>query len=328
MKNWRSKFQGVRRWLMPTVLTALGLLTGGLSWLMRDSEPWWSSALINVSVVFLLLVPGEYAIRRIWRTVETIEKTSDSALVTANAAATTAEDTARSLADVREKLLARQHEELDAELGVYRRLLKEPSHDALQQALLHAGGEGLTSEAGVRVEIWETPLHYRYRIVDAALVVNIEEDDGRVLSTHSWPPDVEPDAFFQALVEGVRAAQADLGVGLNDPTQSLEQLADMLIEVTRLRSQELLGHRQSLRKIIQRRNGWYFTETAVYPAENLHYEIAVTRLNEMDWETHLRHKGWYDAEYMLPFARRLYGIGRGRTEDETQPDASSSTTLV
>jgi hypothetical protein len=48
---------------------------------------------------------------------------------------------------------------------------------------------------------------------------------------------------FQSLVQAVRDAGGDLGVGLNDPTESVERLSNMLVDVTRLRAQELMGHR-------------------------------------------------------------------------------------
>jgi hypothetical protein len=56
----------------------------------------------------------------------------------------------------------------------------------------------------------------------------------------------------------------------------------MLLEVTRLRAQDLRGYREPLSRIIERIDGWYFTERSVIPAEDLHYEVAVTRVNEMD----------------------------------------------
>jgi nucleoside-diphosphate-sugar epimerase len=112
----------------------------------------------------------------------------------------------------------------------------------------------------------------------------------------------------------VRAAGQDLGVNLNDPTQSVQDLAEMLTEVTGLRAQELRGFRSILHQIIERRDGWYFTDHHVIPADDLHYHIEINRLNEMDWEEHLHNKGWYGAGSALDFARSLYGINRGTDE--------------
>jgi hypothetical protein len=78
--------------------------------------------------------------------------------------------------------------------------------------------------------------------------------------------------------------------------------------VTGRRAQALMGYRSYLRKIIERRDGWYFTEEHVLPPEDLTYSIDINRLTEMDWEQHLYNKGWYGASSALEFARRLYGI--------------------
>ncbi|KRC51997.1 hypothetical protein ASE16_02720 [Leifsonia sp. Root227] len=69
-----------------------------------------------------------------------------------------------------------------------------------------------------------------------------------------------------------------------------------------------MGHRSSLQKIIERVDGWYFTERYVIAAEQLSYTIRIEDLHRMDWEEHLRNRGWYDAAIAIPFARRLYGI--------------------
>lgn len=302
------------RWIVTGVLTTLGLVAGYLSWALREADPWWSSALINASVVFLLLVPGELALRRVWRTVDTIERTSANALQTAESAKATAEKTERSLEDVRDALVSRQHDELETELDVYRRMVSDPSREAIVAALKHATDAELIADLGVRSPVWETPLHYRYRVAEDSddLIVTIERDDGEVLSSHRWFGQRSAISFYQELVEGVRAAGEDLGTGLNLPTESVKDLSEMLVDVTRLRAQELMGHRQTLRKIIERVDGWYFTERGVLPADNLHYSIDAERLNEMDWEQHLRDKGWYTAEFMIPFARTLYGPERIR----------------
>ncbi|WP_426715231.1 hypothetical protein, partial [Campylobacter coli] len=77
-------------------------------------------------------------------------------------------------------------------------------------------------------------------------------------------------------------------------------------------------NRSTLVNIIERVEGWYFTETSVVPGHHLHYTIGVDRLAEADWEEHLRGKGWYEAHNLIPFARRLYDkpIKQAATSDE------------
>lgn len=213
-----------------------------------------------------------------------------------------------SIGSVRATILERQKLELEASLKVYQNAQFDLSCKTLTAALTNAMNDGIIDEDGVRTPIWETNLHYRFKVgPEAPLVVNLERDDGTVLSTHQWVSEKGPTEFLQELVFAVMEAGGDLGTGLNDPTESLEQLTDMLVEVTTLRAQELAGYRDTLHHVIERRDGWYFTRDSILPKENLHYRIAVDRLNELDWEDHLRGKGWYDAGSALEFARKLYG---------------------
>ncbi|WAX55104.1 hypothetical protein M6B22_11085 [Jatrophihabitans cynanchi] len=279
------------------------------SWLVSSSAPWLSATLDNVGVVILLLIPGEFALTRLRSGFARIERGVDEARATSQAAMDTAERTQQSLEQIRQTLLARQQAEHEDELDLYRRLVTAPTRESLFIALRHATDVDVLTPAGVRVPVWETDLHYRFVLGtrDYDVTVQLEQDDGTIISMHPWSAGTPTAEFFQQLVQAVRNAGGDLGVGLNDPTESVEQLAGMLVDVTRLRAQELMGYRGTLRRIIERRDGWYFTETHVLPPEDLGYQIAISRLDEMDWENHLRNKGWYDAGAALAFARRLYG---------------------
>ncbi len=203
-------------------------------------------------------------------------------------------------------------QEHEAKLDVFRKMVRRPSRQSLERALREATDEGVISRAGVRSPVWETDLHYRYVLNDEepGLEVRLEKDDGSVISEHPWMAETDPEDFYQELVLAVRGAGRDLGVNLNDPTNSVEDLSDLLLEVTRLRAQDLRGYREPLSRIIERIDGWYFTERSVIPADDLHYEVAVTRVNEMDWQEHLRGKGWYGAGTALELARKLYGVQR------------------
>lgn len=295
---------------IPALLTLLGAICGLASWALQVSEPWWSSTLINVGVVFLLLVPGDIALRRIRRAVSLIDDKAEAAVITATAAAVSADRTEQSLSDIREALISRQTDELEQEMDIYRAISSNPSRATLLKALRYAEAEEIVSKAGVRSPVWWTDLHYRFMVdgPEEEFEVRLELDNGEVVSSHPWPADLSPQDFYQYLVEAVREAGRDLGVGLNDPTNSVEELATMLADVTKLRSQEPAGYRDDLRLIIERIEGWYFTELGVIPADNLHYVVRRSRLNEMDWERHLTDKGWHQAHVLVPFARRLYNI--------------------
>lgn len=291
-------------------VAVLGLSAGLGSWLLQDADPWWSSTLGNVAVALLLLVPAELALRRVRSGFKRVDQATEEVRVTAESARSTAERTERTLEDVRKALLDRQVADHEAGLDVFRDIIRHPSRQSLEAALRKSTDEGVITVAGVRSPVWETDLHYRYVLTDdgPGLEVRLEADDGSVLSVHSWDDATRSEDFYQQLVEAVRDAGRELGVMLNDPTQSVQELSDMLVEVSHLRAQELMGYQQYLSRIIERVDGWYFTERFVIPADDLLYGIPVDRLDEMDWEEHLRGKGWYGAGSALDFARKLYGI--------------------
>lgn len=288
------------------------------SWAIQSTDPWWSNIFANAAVVVMLLIPGELILGQVRRRVEanesrvrTAETNAATARTTAEAASVKAAQTAASLEAIQQKLADRQQTELDEQVEQYRVPLTNLTRESLLGVLRAAEVADLISSAGVRAPVWETEIHYRFVIDDllhGELSVRLEEDDGMVISTVDWQPGVAAEDFFQKLVEAVRAAGHDLGTGLNLPTESVQQVMTMLEDVTVLRSQALLGHRDRLRKIIERIDGWYFTETFVLPADDLSYAIHVHRLNEMDWESHLSQKGWYTAPWSIGFARRLYGL--------------------
>lgn len=287
----------------------VGSVAAGFSWMLRDVDPWWSTMLANFAVVVLLLIPGEFALSQFRVEVERIDGETAAVKETADAALQTAETTARSLTDVQGKLVKRQQDELQADIDIHEGILSDAGRESLIRALRRAEEQEIITLDGVRVPVWETDLHYRFVLGPTdELTVRIEQDTGDIVSEHPWKDDQDAEDFYQELVDGVRAADQDLGTGLNMPTESVKDLSEMLVEVTRLRSQVLLGYRGSFRRIIERRQGWYFTERTIIVAENLHYNVDVDRLNEIDWDAHLHAKGWYTASDALAFARRLYGV--------------------
>lgn len=300
-----------RRWWVAGAATLSALALFLLSFLVKDSSPWWSSALSNIAGAMLLLVPAELALALFRSEVAASRRAAEVARDRADAALATAERTATSLEEVRDRLVEKQTAELDAELATYKLVETDASRNTLLNALRLATENELITKAGVRVPVWWTDLHYRF-VIDAPqaeLIVRLENDDQTVVSEHIWTNDESAESFYGRLVMAVREAGEDLGTGLNLPTESVAQLVEMLLDVTRLRSQEPMGHRSTLRRIIERRDGWYFTEHLVIPAARLGYTIAVSRLTEVDWEDHLGRKPWDNNPVdAIQFARRLYGI--------------------
>jgi hypothetical protein len=288
---------------------AAGSAVAFASWHVRDELPWWSSMLGNLALALYLLIPGELVLTWMTARFDKVDQSGDKTRAVAEAAKISADRAEKSLEDVRQTLLGRQRDEHEAALDVYRSVERDLSRDKLIAALRQAAAADFITSRGVRVPIWQTDLHYRF-VVDkpeGSLEVRLETDDMTVVSSHLWDASAPPETFLQVLVEAVRAAGRDLGVGLNDPTESLLDLSRMLVEVARHCAQDLMGYRDTLHKIIERVDGWYFTESMVVPSDDLRYGIPLSRLDEMDWEEHLRSKGWYGAGAALHFARVLHG---------------------
>jgi hypothetical protein len=297
-------------------MVGLALAVG--SWFLRWTHDWWSAILSNAAVVFLLLVPGEAALSRLRSQFRQVEVTADRAESFARSAMKTADEAAQSLEVIREKIIARQRAEFQAELDAYQSIASNPSRENLVGALKRATKDGLITEAGVRSPVWETNLHYRFIIDDERedLVVRLEHDDGEVISSVPWQVGMPPEDFYQHLLVAVRDAGGDRGTGRNDTTRPVEELSKMLVEVTERRSQALSSDRHTLERIIEKRKGWYFTERLIAPADRLYHTIAVDRLSEVDWERHLSTSPSYAAPGTIKFAQALYGISSSPTRVE------------
>jgi len=296
------------RLLTSGFILAAGLVAAFVSWKLQDDEPWWSAILGNLAVTVVLLIPAEFALSWVRRGFRSLQRENAKVRKVAEDAHDIAARVEGTLEEVQQALVDRQTDEYSEYVDVFRKMARDSSRDSLIHGLRLATRDGIVTEDGVRSPIWATPLHYRY-LVDQGneeLVVRIERDNADVISTHIWGAELSPLDFYQELAGGVHAAGHDLGVGLNLPTESVLKLSEMLVDVSLLRSQVLMGHRDVLRGIIERRDGWYFTEKYVVPEHNLSYAIEIHRLNESDWEEHLRGKGWLDAADAIRFARRLY----------------------
>ena len=281
------------------------------SFYMASRHPWTSNALTGLGVTALLVAPGAWISAKIQSAINQVDQTAREAKSTAEQAKAESQRLSASLDDVQREIIAQQQTEHEDELNIYQAVLEDLTRENLLKALRHAIDTDVLSDRLILSSIWETNLFYRYEIVDAdSLLVSIETLDGEQLSQHGWAVDETAGAFIQKLVQGVRDTGADPGTGLNLPTESIDRLMKMLIDVTRSRAQALLGHRATLRKVILRdgvfdNDQWYYTEKALTPAHDLLYSIEYSRLSEIDWEDHLRDKGWYGSALALDRARVL-----------------------
>nr|WP_064571780.1 hypothetical protein [Gordonia sp. LAM0048] len=303
---------------------ALGVVLLATSFLLADLHPWASNALTGLGVTVFLIAPGAWIGGKIQSAIDRVDETAKEAKSTADHAQAENRRLSNSLDDLQQAIVAQQQAEHLDELQTYQDVLEDLTRVNLLRALRHAIDSALLSERLILCSIWQTDLFYRYEIGDDILAVSIETLSGDQRSRHEWAADEPAKAFFQRLVQGVRDAGADLGTGLNVPTESVDRLMKMIMDVTRLRSQELLGYRATLQTVILRDglyedDQWYYTEKALVPAHRPSYEIEYSRLSELDWEAHLRTKGWSGGARALDQARVL------SSRLETSPGDSTTT---
>lgn len=133
--------------LLVLAVAGLGLFGLAGSWLLRETQPWWSSTLGNMGVVILLLIPGDFALRWVRSDFRQVGRASEAAQATAEDARRTAERAERSLEDVRQALLDRQVADHDAYLDIFRDMSRSPSQRSLETALRQATKDGLITQA-------------------------------------------------------------------------------------------------------------------------------------------------------------------------------------
>lgn len=302
----------MRWWMIGSLSAGLSML--GVSFLVAEYSAWLSNALTGLGVTVFLLVPGAWITFRVQSAVARVTEVAEDARSVAEDARLTSERTASALADIEGKIVEDQLHDYSSHVDVYRRVLKDHSRDAVVEALHRAVRESILSPRIVLSRIWETSLYYRFICPEGNdfLRISIENLSGKVLSTSEWKKGVESKEFYEVLVGAVRSIGADLGVGLNVPTESVRHLFEMLVKVAELRAQELRGYRQILTQIVKSEgdgvdggDGWIFTENALMPMSDLTYVIEYNRLDETDWSEHLRRKGWHGVDRALADAKEI-----------------------
>lgn len=316
----------MRRIALPLAVVAVSIAALGSSYYVANlrtttHHSWWSNALTGFGITLLLIIPGTMIGTRLQSIFEQSKQASNQAVdaaeaaqQSANDAKALAEETAMSLEQVRDALIAQQDIEHQDHLDVYEQLRTAPTRDALIAALKRAADEDIISDTFVLSRVWHTHLYYRFitGVEEGTLDVQLVTLDGNVLSVHRWEPGETAIEFCGLLAQAVRDAGADLGPGLNLPSESIDHLAGMLVKAANMRAPVLSGYRDTLRKIVKmdsdggRDNaGWFFTETTLLPAKDPGYVVDYNRLADLDWIDHLRGKGWLGVERAVEEAQTL-----------------------
>lgn len=316
----------------------IGVPILGLAWAIDTwQQPWWSNTLTNVGVTSLFIIPAAFIGHSFSKWKENVDErtaAAESKAVTATADADAAKKESRgartdvriltdaisasesNLNTLREQLIADQVAESEAEHSIYAALGQRGDRASIIEVLNVGRESGLLSRTGVRAPVWETNLHLRFVFSDEdgeELSVNFEHEDGTVEASHVWAPEVDPLTFYKELWRSVQKLGEYLGAGHFDPTESLERLSEALEYASRYRAHKLRMGSQNVRDIIEFVDGWYITDHGMFAKNHEYYQIAASRLWEMDWESHISGKSWGDDDNIviaISVARAIHAAKR------------------
>lgn len=307
------------------VLTSVGISIALLIlswWVSPESRsPWWSNVLTCIGVTLLLAIPVTVIANAMDSRITDVDTKTARAQSTANHAAEAAAEANRSLQQIEDALVEKQLLKHEDHLDVYRRLIDSPSRETLVAALRRAIDEGFASDKFLLSEVWETPLYCRFSadFEHDVLHVDLVTLDGTLHAGHHWAPGEDTESFLERLLDSMLETGHGLGVGLDLPTLPLKRLADTLLTAANLTAQKLNFVGAELHKVIMMNRTytdidekildgvWFFTETALVPADHV-YPIPYKDLLEgPDLEEHIqRTRGhWLGIDKALDQARML-----------------------
>lgn len=301
-----------------------------LLWLSYKSDAWLSGVLANAGVTVLLLVPAalyadwhQRALLDVRERTEEARKDARAAKSSAAGSAADVEtlsgalDRLAGMEAIQEGVREAQLHQLAGHLSLFDAWADAADRANAIRALRHATSSSLISVRGYRVPLAETWLHLRFAYLDPheQLVLTIERDDGSPVGQVEWYDGVAPVDVYLQLDQIVKDAGQQPGTGWALSTHAVKTAALSLRHAELERATPIL-HGDNFRSLVQFTaseadddTGWYITERTLFPVANAYYVVAVDRLDELDWDVHLSHKGWHGSGRALELARALRAAG-------------------
>jgi hypothetical protein len=313
-------------------LATLGLGIGQIVWSARVNaeNPWLGGLLVNTGTATALFAPLLMLTQLFERRLARSERQTTSQV----------EDLAQEIASVRQGVAAalealsgaavtRLAAERAPDLRTIDDLKEHPTRLGVARALALGEKFRITSSRGPRVRIFDTSLYARWTLQDPAepdishVLVTIEDVDGSLFSTIPWI--------------GEQTAE-DLAVEIGRLLQRNDQYPGdiayhpglMFAELHRLLE---LGYRtktganglvEDLGRLVELvRDQWAITDTGITAIDGRHYRISLQRLNEINWDAHMRDKPWVDiAAFRYAFETAASLVAQGHL-DATPPESPS-----
>ncbi len=269
------------------VLTTLGLGAVVGSFLLRNENSWWSGFLVEVGVTVLLLAPILAINRHLERRVEDAQR---EVVLLSDQVDVTRADVARTAEEISQRVSERFAEERLRDEAAFAGLRAAPSREDVILALQIASDRGFISTRGLRVDFPHTGYWLRLILENGNLTLHVEELLGDMVAARRWGSESAIE-IFEALGRELLERGTFPGESAYQPGKSLQEAADILTFAARV--QTIQG--ESVKNLLQVVNDdWCVSDHALFPKSRLHYTIALRRLDETDWDQHMRGKPWVD----------------------------------
>jgi hypothetical protein len=278
------------------------------------AHPWAAALLVNLGTAILLTVPLLGLARLFeWRIVRAQLRTGAQVEELASQVDAVRQD----VADVLDRLSANAVRRLAEDRAEDRALIDQisanPSRTGIGQVLDRAEGMDLVAGRGPRVSIFDTPLYARWELIDGSrsgesadlgdIRVTVERRDGSAIADHVWSGTETAEDLSVAIGVILRNNGLYPGDVAYSPGRMFDELR-RLVDLGYRRATGEGGFTNRLSPIVQLVwQQWIITESELVTTDPWRpYPISLNRLDEPDWDAHMRGKEWVDiGEFRYAF---------------------------
>lgn len=282
-------------------LTSLVMLIA--SWVLRDS--WWGDLLLQVGSAAILLVPFLLFTKWLENQLSKSNETTQAAISSTQRAVEHLEqevakaDMARTPSEIDGLIAKRLDEERQPDRTIFEALAGAPSREDIRVALRRALELEIIASFGVRVPFMDGSGLYLWFPYDEhpsgsdLFTVIAQKWDLERVTEFQWEPGVSTVDFFSSMAAELRETPYWVGDTAFRPAAALPKLSETL----------LFGHEAIINAETDRtsrifeiiEDDWIVAEDALLHWKSpAHYIIPYSKLNECNWETHMRGKRWVD----------------------------------
>jgi membrane protein implicated in regulation of membrane protease activity len=308
---------------LPAVVSTCLTLAAGVALLavsarFEDQWGWMSDLFLNLGVALVLFGPlfalSALAGRRFARS------QTERDMRVERVAAEVHEvrgDVESILVQLSESAVGRLAQDRSADEATIASVMSHPTPANVAEALALGSRMGFVSTRGPRVVIFDTHLYARWEVPESDqsnVVVTVEARDGQPLRAIPWQPEWTAEDLAYAIGRALQETDNYPGDIAYDPGRMFADL-HQLLELGYRATTGAGGLVDPIGPIIELTGErWVLTDFCITTREWPQYQITLDRLDELDWDTHLRGRrdidigGFrqaYDTAIALLDSRRL-----------------------